>query len=140
MMTPDRLATELTRRLDGPHSDEHTAGAARLTAEAIRFLNYATGHHADSGLTYPATAYDILGSLSATAHRLPQALQQLAAWLDAEHAAGRLADDHHRPVADLVLRAHRCLRQAGSTAASLGDALADAQNAISTLHQSGDGR
>ena len=42
-MTPDQLTSTLTARLHGPHDDEMTAGAARLAAEAIRFLNYATG-------------------------------------------------------------------------------------------------
>lgn len=57
IMTPDQLADQLTGRLDGPHADEHTTGAARLAAEAVRFLNYATGFHAPEGLTYPATVY-----------------------------------------------------------------------------------
>src|SRR5262245_59361369 len=135
MMTPDQLADDLTRRLDGPHADEHTAGAARLAAEAIRFLDYATGGHARNGLTYPANAYDVLGWLAAAAHRLPQACGQLADWLDAEHAAGRLADDRRRPVTDLIAQARSHLGQAASAAASLGDALGRAQSAINGLYR-----
>ena len=49
MMSPSRLAVELDSRLDGPHADEHTAGAANLAAECVRFLNYATGSHSPAG-------------------------------------------------------------------------------------------
>ncbi len=137
MMSPDRLATELTRRLDGPHADEHTAGTARLAAEAVRFLNYATGHHAGQGLTYPATAYTVTGQLAGAAYGLPQTCRQLAAWLDAEHAAGRLADDHRRPVGELTTTARSYLAEAAQLADSLGRALSEAQSAISGLYRPG---
>ena len=57
--TPDQMTTELTARLDGPHTEEDTAAAARLVAEAVRFLNYATAGGA--GLSYLATAYTVAG-------------------------------------------------------------------------------
>jgi hypothetical protein len=40
--TPDQMTAQLTGRLDGPHCDDDTTAAARLVAEAARFLNYAT--------------------------------------------------------------------------------------------------
>jgi hypothetical protein len=136
MRTPDQLAGELTRGLDGPHADESTTGAACLAYEAVRFLNYATGSHSGSGLTEPATVYAVAASLSAVAYGLPQMCRQLAAWLDAEHAAGRLADDENRPVADLINQAWLHLSQATRAAGSLGDALAQAQSVLSGLHPS----
>jgi len=128
------LADRLTAGLDGPHADEDTAGAAHLAAEAIRFLNYATGSHAGEGLTYPATIYDIAGSLSRAAGLLPQLCGQLAAWLDAERAAGHLADDHGGPVCVLADRARHHLDEAARHAAALGRALADVQSALATVN------
>ena len=57
MMTPERLGRELEARLSGPHADDHTTAAAGLAAEAVRYLNYATGSHSPAALTGPATAY-----------------------------------------------------------------------------------
>jgi hypothetical protein len=134
-MTPDQLADQLTAALDGPHADERTAGTAWLAAEAVRFLNYATGSHAEQGLTYPATVYTVTGALSQAAGRLPQLCGQLARWLDAEHAAGRLADDHGGPVCVLTDRARGHLDQAARHADALSRALADVQSAIATVRQ-----
>jgi hypothetical protein len=133
-MTPGQLADRLTARLDGPHADEDTTGAAHLAAETIRFLNYATGSHAGQGLTYPATVYAITGSLSRTAALLPQLCGQLACWLDAEHAAGRLGDDRGGPVAVLTDRARHDLDQAARFADALARALAQTQSAVATVH------
>ena len=68
-MTPDQLTSTLTARLHGPHDDEMTAGTARLAAEAIRFLNYATRPHA-GGLTEPATVPAVMGELSTAVYRI----------------------------------------------------------------------
>ena len=97
MMSPDRLRDELTRRLDGPHADEHTTAAADLAAEAVRFLNYATGSHSGAGLRYPATVYALTANLAAAAHRMPQLCDQLTRWLESELAAGHLASDDRTP-------------------------------------------
>jgi hypothetical protein len=134
-MSPAELADRLTALLDGLHDDERTTGAAHLAAEAIRFLNYATGSHAGQGLTYPATVYSVAASLAEAARRLPPLCGQLASWLDAEHAAGRLADDHGGPVCVLTDRARGHLDQAARHADALSRALADVQSAIATVHQ-----
>jgi hypothetical protein len=134
-MTPDQLAGRLTARLDGPHADEHTAGAAELAAEAIRYLNHATGTHAGQGVTYPATVYTVTGELARAVFGLPQVCGQLARWLDTEHAAGRLADDHGGPVAVLIDRARCRLDQAAGLAAALAEALSAAQSCLATVHQ-----
>lgn len=138
-MTPARLTDALTVRLDGPHADEHTTATGWLASEAIRYLNYATGPHASAGLSYPGTVYSLTGSLAEAAGRLPQLCGQLAAWLDAEQVAGRLADDHGGPAAVLTDRARFHLDAAARHAAALGLALADVQSAIASAHQTAGG-
>ena len=133
-MPPGQLADLLTAGLDGPHADQRTAAAAGLASEAIRFLNYATGPHARTGLTQPATAYRITGSLAEAAARLPQLCHQLTGWLDAACAAGRLGDDHGGPVTVLTDRARHHIEQAARHADALSDALNDAQSALATVH------
>ena len=134
-MTPAQMSTALTSRLDGPHSDEGTATVAELAAEAVRFLNYATGPHASDGLTYPATAYAVTGSLALAASRLGQCLGQVTDFLDYELAAGRLGDDSGCHPALPVERARRHLEAAARAAAALNQALSAAQNDIAGLHQ-----
>lgn len=133
-MPPARLACALAAWLDGPHTNRDTAAAAGLASEAIRFLNYATGPHARTGLTQPATAYRITGSLAEAAARLPQLFGHLTGWLDAECAAGRLGDDHGGPVTVLTDRARHHIEQAARHADALSDALNDAQSALATVH------
>lgn len=133
-LTPGQLADALTAGLDGPHADEHTTGAAGLAAEAVRFLNYATGPHAGQGLTYPATVYSTAGYLAVAAERLPQLFGQLTGWLDGECTAGRLGDDHGGPVAPLTDRARYHLDQAARHATALSEALAAVQSALATVH------
>jgi len=140
MMTPKRLARELAARLDGPHADEHTAGAADLCAEAVRFLNYATGSHAPAGLVYPSTVYMIAADLSSAAWRMQQLFGQLADWLAAEEAAGRLGTDDGSLVADTVAAASVNLTSATTAANHLSAHLASLQNSISGLNGRGPGR
>jgi hypothetical protein len=140
MMTPKRLAVELTGRLDGPHADEHTAATADLAAEAIRFLNYATGSHSPEGLVYPATVYTIAADLSSAAWRMQQLFGQLGGWLDAEEAVGRLGTDDGSPVADTVAAARVNLASASTAANRLSACLAALQNSISGLNGRGPNR
>jgi hypothetical protein len=140
MMTPKRLAAELEGRLDGPHTDEHTAGAAGLAAEAIRFLNYATGSHSPAGLVYPATVYTIAADLSSAAWRMQQLFTQLADWLASEEAAGRLGTDDGSPVADTVAAACVNLTSATTAADNLSAYLDALHNSISGLNGHGPNR
>ena len=140
MMTPDRLAAELARRLDGPHADEHTTGAAQLVAQSVRFLNHATGPHASAGLTYPATVYTIAGNLSAACYGLPQLCRQLSGWLRDHDAAGHLANDDGTPPGISVALAADRLRDAALLADKLGDDLAAVQALISGLNARGGAR
>jgi hypothetical protein len=140
MMTPDRLAVELTRRLDGPHDDEHTAGAAELAAQAVRFLNYATGSHSNAGLRYPATVYAIIGNLSAAACGLSQLCRQLTGWLHDQDTAGHLGSDDGTPPGVAVEMAAMRLRDAVVLADKLGADLAAAQSILSGVNARGGAR
>ncbi|WUI00019.1 hypothetical protein OHR68_42150 [Spirillospora sp. NBC_00431] len=42
-----------------------------------------------NGLTYPSDVYSVLGELSAAASKLPQALRQLAEFIDGQVTGGR---------------------------------------------------
>jgi hypothetical protein len=137
MMTPERLARELAARLDGPHADEHTAGAGELCAEAVRFLNYATGSHSPAGLVYPSTVYTLAADLSSAAWRMQQLFTQLAAWLAAEEAAGRLGTDDGSPAADVVAAATVNLASASTAANHLSACLDALQNSVSGLNGRG---
>ena len=128
MTDPGQYARGLSGRAHGPHDDQATAGAAALAAETIRYLSYAATHR---GLSEPATVYAVAGDLSAAAFRLPQLLTQLADWIDAGAAAGRIAGD--RPAAGLGSGARAIFGEAAGHAASLAAALADAHNLTATL-------
>ncbi|HJY72681.1 MAG TPA: hypothetical protein VJ347_12940, partial [Streptosporangiaceae bacterium] len=56
-------------------TSDDTVRLARTAAEAVRGLNWLTGH--DSGLGQPSVAYDLTGALALAASRLPQLLTQL---------------------------------------------------------------
>jgi hypothetical protein len=64
-------------------------------------------------------------------YRLPQLLTTISGWLTAESAAGRIADDHRRPPAQLSDRIRATLRQAAD---ELAAALTAAHNLTATLH------
>jgi hypothetical protein len=127
--------TGIEFRPDGPHSDDYTTDLADAFAESVRVLNHAT--MTGSGLTYPATAYTVVGALSAGASGLRQLLDQLGAFLDQQDAAGRLGDDRnaHRDPAAALAAAHVHLTNARHAAAALSVALGEAQSALSGLYQ-----
>jgi hypothetical protein len=129
------MAAGLTGWLDGPHSDQDTAAVAELAAEAMRFLDYATGSHAAAGLRFPATAYAVTGSLALAASRLGQCFAQMTDFLDDELAAGRLGDDSGCHPALPVERARRHLDRAACAARVLADELASGQSDLAGLHQ-----
>lgn len=138
-MTPAEMAADLAAALDGPHSDEATAAGAELAAAAVRFLNYATGAHASAGLTYPATAYEVTGSLAQAASGLSQCFGQVTDFLDHELAAGRLGNDSGCDPVLPVERARRHLEHAARAARALNDALSAAQSDVAGLHRAAGG-
>jgi len=138
-MTPGRMAEDLRTRMDGPHGEDHTTGAAELAAQAVRFLNYATGPHSDFGLPYPATVYSVAASLSLAAGRLGQLFGQLDGYLHRELAAGRLGEDSGADPAGSVDLASHHLSVAAAAARGLADALGAVQSGLSGTHYRPDG-
>jgi hypothetical protein len=140
MMTPKRLGGELEARLDGPHADEHTAAAADLAAEAIRYLNYATGSHSPAGMVFPSTAYLIAADLSQAASRMPQLFDQLARWLADQLTAGMLGTDSGAPADDAVAAARLHLLEAAGRASMLAADLSAVQNDLAAVNGRGPNR
>jgi len=132
-MTPGEYCEALAASRHGPHDDAATISAARLAGESVRFLNYATGPAAD-GLTEPVTAYHLAGELTTAVYRLPQLLSQLADWLTAQAASGRLADTAGRPPGQVTDAACTALSEAMDHADRLARALAAAQNLTAGLY------
>lgn len=140
MMTAKRLGRELAARLDGPHADEHTTGAADLAAEAVRYLNYATGSHSPEALTFPSTAYGIATDLSIAARRMPQLFDQLARWLADQLTAGMLGADLGADPAEAVAAARLHLLEAAGHAARLAADLTAVQNDLAAVNGRGPNR
>jgi hypothetical protein len=140
MMTPKRLSGEITRRLDGPHADEHTSWTADLAAETIRYLNYATGSHSPAGLVFPSTVYLLAADLSLAASRMPQLFDQLSRWLADQLAAELLGTDSGAPPAEAVTAAQAQLLTAAGHASKLAADLSAAQNALAAVNGRGPAR
>ena len=119
---------------DAPHDPARTRQLADVAAEAVRTLNYATQGGRD-GLTYPADAYDLLGTLGVLTQRLPQLCDQIGRWLSTEQTAGRLAETSSGPFGgnsdQAVTSARSALAEAGRIANRLTSLLGEAQSAIS---------
>lgn len=101
-------------------------------AEAVRQLNHAT-LPAAGGLAYPSDAYDAAGALALMASRLPQALAQLLAFLQAETTAGRVlivAGEHAGDPAAVLTGVTAALDDAAAAARCLSCALGAAQSAL----------
>lgn len=80
--------------IDGPHTPESTAAAARQIAELVRYLNHAT--LADEALPEPADTARVLGELADAAERMRQLLGQIAGRLKRYEPLG---SDDGNPVA-----------------------------------------
>lgn len=110
----------------GPHDPDATAAAAWMSAEVIRYLNYAT--RSDEGVQYPATLYTVAGALALAAGRIPQLAGQALAWLTAN--SGRLANDDGSPVSDTLDAAAASSQAAADAARLLALHLRALQNAL----------
>jgi hypothetical protein len=133
-IAPAHLTACLATLVHCPYADADTAGVAGLTAEAVRYLNYAAPR---GGITEPATVATVTANLATAAYRLPQLLGALGDWLKAEAAAGRLADDHRRPPEHLTTLIRAAISQAADHADNLATALNTAHNLAATLHAAG---
>jgi hypothetical protein len=122
-------------------------GAGELTvsqlgeqaAEAVRALNHRTRPGLGT-LTDPADLCALVAELACLAHRLPQLLGQLSAWLVGEEQAGRLrldtCSDACSPQPDpatAVATATDALTRAGDCAQHTGRALDAAQQILAHL-------
>ena len=56
--------------------------------ELVRALNHITRHH--EAMDYPPDADRLIRNVSRAASMLPQLLEQVSGWLEAEQAAGRI--------------------------------------------------
>jgi hypothetical protein len=135
-LTPAQLTDALTALTHGPYADTDTDTAAGLTAETIRYLNYAAPR---GGITEPGTVAGVAAHLATAAYRMPQLLTQLAEWLAAETAEGRIADDHGRPAWQLAEAARALFWEATEHAEHLASALNAARNVTATLHAAAPG-
>jgi hypothetical protein len=133
-ITPAHLRACLVTLVHGPYADGDTAVVGGLAAEAVRYLNHAVPR---GGVTDPATVADVAADLATVAYRLPQLLGALGEWLNAEAAAGRLADDHRRAPDQLAARVRAAMGQASEHADGLATALSTAHNLAATLHAAG---
>jgi hypothetical protein len=111
---------------------DDTARLARITAEAIRGLNWLTGCQA--GLGQPSAAYDVIGALALAASRLPQALAQITGWLGQALEAGRLGHDLGQDPAPAIGAAAIFIGGAGLSAAALAGDLSQAQQQLALIN------
>lgn len=108
------------------------AEIAEGIAEAVRLLNYAT-MPVTGELEYPGDLCSVLADLKIAAERMPQAFDQMARWITAEHDAGRVAHDQGADVGEYVSAVADALERASNDAVALGAALYNAHEASSTL-------
>jgi len=102
---------------------------ADRAAESIRAINHLT----PGALGYPGDLYEVIAGLTVMAQRLPQLLSQLSAWLEAEHAAGRIAHDTRQAPEQYVQDVNGSLVLAAVSARTVAKALSTAHNACSGL-------
>jgi hypothetical protein len=121
-------------------SEDETPDAVELAnraAEAIRQLHHATGRGQagrSPGPRYPSDVCGILGALTLATHRLPQALQQLAGFLEAEAAASRVkSDSQPATVEGSVAKARSGISRASAYDERLASNLDAAQSATTWL-------
>jgi hypothetical protein len=106
------------------------AELADQAAEAIRALNHKL---ISGGLTYPADAYDTIGTLRTLADRLPQSLGLIARWLGQEHDRGAIGHDSGGDAGEYILATADALGRAQEDAELLAAALDVAQQAAGGL-------
>ncbi len=116
----------------GELTSDGTITLARIAAEAIRGLNWAT--NTSAGLDQPAVAYDILGTLALAASRLGQAFTQITRYLACAAQAGRLGHDFGEDPAFAVDAATVFLGDAAASAAALAGDLDAAQQQIAAVN------
>lgn len=109
------------------------AEVAGAIAEDMRALAYLTGAGGSVELEYPSDLYDVVGGLKEAASRFPQVLGQMARWLAAEQAAGRVAHDSGGASGEYVEAVVDAFGRASTDAETLAEALETAHSAGSGL-------
>ena len=102
--------------------------------ELVRALNHVVAHH--SALDYPSDADRLIRNVSLAVSRLPQLLEQVSGWLEAEQAAGRIRMASGSPFASASLAAEVArmkLEQAQAYARVLQQALDAATSVTSDM-------
>ncbi|MFG2986204.1 hypothetical protein ACGFYQ_33970 [Streptomyces sp. NPDC048258] len=112
-------------------TDKTAAAVSDVAAEAIRDLNHLT-RSAREGFEYPADAYSTVANLAAMAARLPQALDQLAAFIKGLEESGRLRSDKDT-LADDLEATYAGLTIAAGAAKTLQGALDRAHNGLGPI-------
>lgn len=127
-------------QVDGPHSPERTAAAARLIADAVRFLNYASLPAAKApGISYAGDVDDVVRAIAGAVNGLQQTLDQLAYCLRRDLAGGHLQlDDYGRRNAEspthAVVVAEAELGTAKNLCSHLRDALSRAARFTGSMY------
>ncbi|SNR38266.1 hypothetical protein [Actinomadura mexicana] len=124
--------TDETKAPSTARNDEETTRLATNLYEHVRQLNHATA--GPPSLTLPATAYTILGNLSATTYGLDQLLEQINRFFLRELQADRLGHDRGEDLAIVLDRHGRTLAEARPLLQALCSALSDAQSTINAVH------
>ncbi|WP_405016685.1 hypothetical protein OHV05_05920 [Kitasatospora sp. NBC_00070] len=118
-----------------------TAELTSEAAELIRAAGLAAQPGGPPGLLHLADAAHVVGALAGLTARLPELLDQVAAFLSSEQATGRIGpqptrNDHAGAEFDairLARDAREHLYEAGRTAALLAESVAAASTALSPM-------
>ena len=103
---------ESTWHYDGPYDPETVISAAQALPRLVRYLNNAT-RPGKASLRYASNAYWVTSQFAAVADLLPQALGQLAHFLETHSADPSLYDDRRdRPATQTAHEAVTELRNA----------------------------
>jgi hypothetical protein len=121
-------------------NDPTLAELAESAAEIIRELNHRTMPGKDELTNVTDVFYPIIGNLEMMAHRLPQLLDQLMAWLEREYHADRIvADPGARSTGVLALGVRDALTLAAGQAEQMGSQLGRAHCHIAKIKSVGRG-
>lgn len=113
--------------------DKTPAEFASQAAEAVRQLNHATlSPQPSDDWTYPSHAYSVVGGLAQLAMTLPQALDQIGAFIEVMDTGGNLRSDKDT-LADDLDGTYAGLADAHDAANKLYEALNRAHSGLSPI-------
>lgn len=113
--------------------DKTPAELASQAADAVRAINHLTlSPNPSDNWTYPSHAYSLVGGLSQMAMMLPQALDQIGAFIEVMDTAGNLRSDKDTLDTDLQAT-YGGLADAHDAAKGLYEALERAHSGLSPI-------